>query len=79
MAEQVVLVGSGWTNQVKATGSGELIVTGSVIIPSTISTLENQRNALILGNEILVELKILNEQMEILTEEKIIQNDVKFK
>lgn len=36
MAEQVIIVGSGWTNLVKATSGGELIVTGSVSISGAI-------------------------------------------
>lgn len=73
MAQQVIIAGSGWTNLVQATGSGELLVTGSVRDIGGTGSLIDKRLITSQGilTEILGEMKIMNEQMRLITNETI--------
>ncbi len=77
-AKQVVIAGSGWENQVKATGSGELLVTGSVL-KSAVSQIQD----VLIGNdtdqlltEILKETKKINFQLMNMTNLQIKSADI---
>lgn len=76
MAEQVIIAGSGWTNLVKATSGGELLITGS-IIDKLGATALRQTFQEDISNQILTELRILNSHMELINSEKINEEDIR--
>ncbi len=78
MPQQSVIVGSGWTNQVRATGSGELIVTGSVFrIPTDqVKDVLIERDTNQLLTELLKEAKIINFQLMTMNNLQIKNQDI---
>ncbi|MCH7568486.1 MAG: hypothetical protein IIA87_03610 [Nanoarchaeota archaeon] len=75
MAGQVVIAGSGWGNQVRATSKGELVVTGSFVNTTGASALRQFDNTQINEN-ILTELKRINTYMSLITDEEIKEDDI---